>query len=225
MRSVFSWLHHDWSSLIHVGPDSRRFLGTFGSTFSSYISRVRSYHSAALVPDKGVYFTNYPDTPVRHSTLNLTLASIPCLTYPYQMYAPSAHVKTYSLAPNASLTLRRITVGLHKRWDCHFEADPFPAPCSASCVMCMRFSMHAAPCRSIFGPLCTATMVTTEPLPHSVNALHAAGRLRERDQQQRLAGGRRLVEPPRRGALQPRAVDARLRRDHRLPDAPPPAGA
>ncbi len=44
----------------------RRFLGTFGSTFSSYISRVRSYHSVALVPDKGVYFTNYPDTPVCH---------------------------------------------------------------------------------------------------------------------------------------------------------------
>ena len=43
----------------------RRFLGTFGSTFSAYISRMRAYHSAALVPDKGVYFTNYPDTLVR----------------------------------------------------------------------------------------------------------------------------------------------------------------
>ena len=43
----------------------RRFLGTFGSTFSAYISRLRAYHSTALVPDKGVYFTNYPETPVR----------------------------------------------------------------------------------------------------------------------------------------------------------------
>ena len=55
----------------------RRFLGTFGSTFSSYISRVRAYHSAALVPDKGVYFTNYPETQARcslYSALHLMLA-------------------------------------------------------------------------------------------------------------------------------------------------------
>ena len=63
-------------------PDTHRFLGTFGSTFSSYISRVRSYHSAALVPDKGVYFTNYPDTPVRRYARLPTLLSTRILICP-----------------------------------------------------------------------------------------------------------------------------------------------
>ena len=42
-----------------------RFMGTFGSTFSAHISRLRAYHSSALVPDKGVYFMNYPRVQVR----------------------------------------------------------------------------------------------------------------------------------------------------------------
>ena len=39
-------------------------MGSFGSTFSAYIYRLRAYHSMALVPDKGVYFINYPYTQV-----------------------------------------------------------------------------------------------------------------------------------------------------------------
>ena len=37
-----------------------RFAGTFASTFSGYIHRIRGYHDRALVPDKGVYYINYP---------------------------------------------------------------------------------------------------------------------------------------------------------------------
>ena len=43
----------------------RRFLGTFGSTFSANINRIRGYHSPCLVPDKGIYFVNWPLDPAR----------------------------------------------------------------------------------------------------------------------------------------------------------------
>ena len=37
-----------------------RFAGTFGSTFTGYIHRLRGYHAPAFIADKGVYFINYP---------------------------------------------------------------------------------------------------------------------------------------------------------------------
>ena len=37
-----------------------RFAGTFGSTFTAYIHRIRGHHAKAFIPDKGVYFLNYP---------------------------------------------------------------------------------------------------------------------------------------------------------------------
>jgi hypothetical protein len=40
-------------------------MGTFGSTFSAYINRIRGYHSSCLVPDKGIYFTNWPQDEAR----------------------------------------------------------------------------------------------------------------------------------------------------------------
>ena len=62
----------------------RRFMGSFGSTFSAYIYRLRAYHSLALVPDKGVYFVNYPDTKVPSATpQTLTVTSDPDLPLDY----------------------------------------------------------------------------------------------------------------------------------------------
>ncbi len=101
-------------ALTHVPFEARRFLGTFGSTFSSYISRVRSYHSAALVPDKGVYFTNYPDTPVRHHSLILTLASTPSLEHRDQACLLSASILIrMPFDPTARLTQTLTSPQLH----------------------------------------------------------------------------------------------------------------
>ena len=56
-------LHYNYHGIMEqlVCSMGRRFLGTFGSTFSNYISRIRGYHSRSLVDDKGVYFTNFPE--------------------------------------------------------------------------------------------------------------------------------------------------------------------
>ena len=37
-----------------------RFVGSFGSTFTAFIHRIRGHHMTALVPDKGVFFINSP---------------------------------------------------------------------------------------------------------------------------------------------------------------------
>ena len=63
LDDVLPGLHHNFHGIMEqlVCSMGRRFMGTFGSTFSNYISRMRGYHSRALVADKGVYFTNFPE--------------------------------------------------------------------------------------------------------------------------------------------------------------------
>ena len=61
------WKEANSHTAVHVW---RRFMGTFGSTFSAYINRVRGYHSSCLVPDKGIYFTNWPQDEARSAVAN-----------------------------------------------------------------------------------------------------------------------------------------------------------
>ena len=50
-----------------------RFVSTFGSTFSANVNRIRGYHSSCLVPDKGIYFVNWPTNEAR---LHLTRTTV-----------------------------------------------------------------------------------------------------------------------------------------------------
>mmetsp|Transcript_16668 Transcript_16668/g.49845 ORF Transcript_16668/g.49845 Transcript_16668/m.49845 type:complete len:554 (-) Transcript_16668:1366-3027(-) len=46
-----------------------RFVGTYGSTFSGFVHRMRGHHHPGLVPDKGVYFTNFPTDPAEYQAV------------------------------------------------------------------------------------------------------------------------------------------------------------
>lgn len=46
-----------------------RFVGTFGSTFSGFVHRLRGHQHPGLVPDKGVYYTNFPFQPEEYADL------------------------------------------------------------------------------------------------------------------------------------------------------------
>ena len=50
-----------------------RFVSTFGSTFSANVNRIRGYHSSCLVPDKGIYFVNWPTNEVRSPPIQLAM--------------------------------------------------------------------------------------------------------------------------------------------------------
>lgn len=43
-----------------------RFVGTFGSTFTALVHRLRGHHQSDLVPDKDMYFINRPDDPEQY---------------------------------------------------------------------------------------------------------------------------------------------------------------
>lgn len=43
-----------------ISSVAARFAGTFASTFTGYIHRIRGYHDPLLVLDKGVYYLNFP---------------------------------------------------------------------------------------------------------------------------------------------------------------------
>ena len=60
----------------------RRFVSTFGSTFSANVNRIRGYHSSCLVPDKGIYFVNWPTNEARHpSFATVRIGKAACMTH------------------------------------------------------------------------------------------------------------------------------------------------
>lgn len=61
---ILSGMHFNEAGVIDqlVCSMAQRFVGSFGSTFTTYIHRLRGYRDPALGLDKAMFFLNYPYT-------------------------------------------------------------------------------------------------------------------------------------------------------------------
>lgn len=63
MRKVLPELHYNQHGTVDqlVCSMAQKFIGSFGSTFTGYIHRLRGYRDLSLKIDSGMFYTNYPE--------------------------------------------------------------------------------------------------------------------------------------------------------------------